>query len=382
MQTQVMPDVLATRGAAVPWLERAAPEGSSLSRVSLTSFPFTIGRLAPADLLVNSSRVSREHAAINSRDGRYFAQDRGSTNGTFVNGRRISEGEVELHDGDTLVIADVEFTFGGSQPGAEQETTTQALRATRVTQVGGLDLVRAVRRLHEVITLRCLPARFAPVVRLSDGQIVAFESPLGDDTSSAPRELAEAECRLTMRLQQLRRLTAAEHALSLPQESKLFLGIVPHELGAEELAESLLQLGQVVGQGRLVVELPDSAVSDAPMLMNLCEQLRAAEIGIAHVGFSAGGGQLRQRKEFAPNYLKLVGSLAHELHQSAPRRRQVQDIVIAARDLGAKVIVADVRREEEAAACLELECDLGVGSYFSQRERQHATGHGTSVCLI
>jgi EAL domain-containing protein (putative c-di-GMP-specific phosphodiesterase class I) len=381
MQTQVMPDVLAARNHVVPWLERAAP-GSSPSRVSLTSFPFTIGRLAPADLLVNSSRVSREHAAIHSRDGRYFVQDRGSTNGTFVNGQRITDQEVELRDGDALVIADVEFTFGGTVPGSEQETTTQTLRATRVTQVDGLDLIRAVRRMHEVVTQRCLPARFAPIVRLSDGQTVAFEAPLGDDASHAPRALVEAECRLTLRLQQLRRLTAAEHALGLPHDSGLFVGIVPHELGAEELGESLLQLAQVVGQGRLVVELPDSAVSDAPMLLGLCEQLRAAGVGIAHVGFSAGGGQLRQRKEFAPDYLKLVGSLARELHQSGPRRRQIQDIVIAARDLGTKVIVADVRREEEADACRELECDLAVGEYFSEKERQHATGHGTSVCLI
>ncbi len=185
-----------------------------------------------------------------------------------------------------------------------------------------------------------------------------------------------------MRLHQLRRLTAAEQALSLPHDSKLFVGIAAHELGADELAESLLQLGQVVGRGRLVVELPDSVVSDTPMLQKLCEQLRAADIGIAHVGFSTGGGQLRQRKEFAPNYLKLIGTLARELHQSGPRRRQVQDIVIAARDLGVRVIAADVRRQEEADACRELECDLGVGPYFSRKERESAAGQGTAVCLI
>lgn len=382
MQTQVMPDVPAVLAGDAPWLERAAPEGSSPSRVALLSFPFMIGRLAPADLLVNSSRVSREHAAIHERDGHYFVQDRGSTNGTYVNGQRLADQEVELHDGDVLVIADVEFTFGGSQRGTEQETTTQALRTTRVNQVGGLELVRAMRRLHEVVTQRCLPARFAPLVRLLDGQVAAFESPLGDDTCSAPRVLAEAECRLTMRLHQLRRLTAAEQALNLPPEAKVFVGIAPHELGTDELAESLLQLGQVVGRGRLVVELPDGVVSDAPILLKLCEQLRAEEIGIAHVGFSAGGGQLRQRKDFAPDYLKLIGTLSRELHQSAPRRRQVQDIVIAARDLGVRVIADDVRRQEEADACRELECDLGVGPYFSRKERESAAGQGTAVTLI
>src|SRR5262245_50455563 len=122
MQTQVMPDN-SSAAAAAPWLERCAPEGAGPNRVPLLAFPFTIGRLAPADLLVNSSRVSREHAVLVCEDGRFLLRDRGSTNGTFVNGQRIQE--VELQDGDTLVIADVEFTFGGSRPNNEQQATTQ-----------------------------------------------------------------------------------------------------------------------------------------------------------------------------------------------------------------------------------------------------------------
>src|SRR5262245_8268087 len=291
MQTQVMPDN-SSAATTAPWLERCASEGTGPSRVALLAFPFTIGRLAPADLLVNSSRVSREHAVVVCENGRYLVRDRGSTNGTFVNGQRIQE--VELQDGDTLAIADVEFTFGGSRPGTEQEATTQALRATGARRLDGLDLIRAVRRLHETVTQRCLPACYTPIVRLSDGQAVAYEALGADNVAKAPRELAEAECRLMLRLQHLQRLTAVEHALGLldggaAPNGKLFVGVVPQELDAADLADSLLRLSEVVGRGRLVIELPDAAVSDAPMLRDLCGQLRAAEIGIAHVGFSAGG---------------------------------------------------------------------------------------------
>src|SRR5438046_8971829 len=87
MQTQVMTDG-SSAAEASPWLERSALEGSSAARAPLLSFPFTIGRLAPADLLVNSSKVSREHAVIVCESGRYLVRDRGSTNGTFVNGQR------------------------------------------------------------------------------------------------------------------------------------------------------------------------------------------------------------------------------------------------------------------------------------------------------
>jgi EAL domain-containing protein (putative c-di-GMP-specific phosphodiesterase class I) len=385
MQTQVMSDDVRPAAEAGPWLERSAAEGSSRSRMPLLTFPFTIGRLAPADLLVNSSRVSREHAVIVCENGKYLVRDRGSTNGTFVNGQRIQE--VELQDGDTLVIADVEFTFGGSHPGAEQEATTQALRATGARRLDGLDLIRAVRRLHETVTQRCLPACYTPIVRLSDGQVVAYEALGADSAAKTPRELAEAECRLMLRLQHLQRLTAVEHAISLldgatTPNPKLLVGVVPQELDAADLADSLLRLSDVVGRGRLVIELPDAAVSDAPMLRDLCGQLRAAEIGIAHVGFSAGGGQLRQRKEFAPDYLKLVGALSRELHHSGPHRRQVEEIMAAAQELGAQVIAAEVRREEEAEACRELGCHLAMGPYFLERDRQLAAGHGTAESLI
>lgn len=56
----------------------------------------TIGR-ANADIVINDSEASRQHAAIEVRDGSYTLVDLGSTNGTSVGGEKISE-PVELHD--------------------------------------------------------------------------------------------------------------------------------------------------------------------------------------------------------------------------------------------------------------------------------------------
>jgi hypothetical protein len=52
----------------------------------------TIGRDAKNDLTFESSTVSREHAAIAFRDGRWYVEDRGSFNGTFLNGTRVQPG--------------------------------------------------------------------------------------------------------------------------------------------------------------------------------------------------------------------------------------------------------------------------------------------------
>ena len=69
--------------------------------------PFVLGKKKDkADGIINDSGVSRLHASLRRRDGRYFVSDLNSTNGTFINGRRLEPNETAaLEDGDTLQIA-------------------------------------------------------------------------------------------------------------------------------------------------------------------------------------------------------------------------------------------------------------------------------------
>ena len=58
-----------------------------------------IGRGTEADLWVEDGGVSRRHAKISCRsDGRYFVQDLGSTNGTFLGTQRVEVSEVRPND--------------------------------------------------------------------------------------------------------------------------------------------------------------------------------------------------------------------------------------------------------------------------------------------
>jgi len=53
--------------------------------------------------------VSRNHAVLVARDGKFVVEDQGSLNGTFVNRRRIDNQELE--NGDELQIGKYKLSF-------------------------------------------------------------------------------------------------------------------------------------------------------------------------------------------------------------------------------------------------------------------------------
>jgi len=62
------------------------------------------------DLPLHDARVSRRHAAIEKRDAEYVLVDRGSTNGTLLNGEPM-EGVVTLRHGDKIIVGDTVIEF-------------------------------------------------------------------------------------------------------------------------------------------------------------------------------------------------------------------------------------------------------------------------------
>lgn len=77
--------------------------------IAINKPQFIIGRLPECNLRIESKALSRRHAQINVNDGSVTVKDLGSTNGTFVDGQKITE-EVELKNGQTLRVGPLETT--------------------------------------------------------------------------------------------------------------------------------------------------------------------------------------------------------------------------------------------------------------------------------
>jgi adenylate cyclase len=118
--------------ATVPDAELQRPGGG---RIPLRG-TCTIGRGSTCDIVLNDSKVSRRHALIQpQKQYEFWLLDLGSSNGTYVNGRRITQ-PVLLRDRDQIELGPFRLVFrqskNASMGSPEPSTADQTIFAERV----------------------------------------------------------------------------------------------------------------------------------------------------------------------------------------------------------------------------------------------------------
>ena len=90
------------------WILRGPDRADTLTFRLPIGAAKTVGRAPRADFIIDAGLVSRLHCRLIASDEQLEVEDLKSTNGTFVNGKRVSKGR--LGKGDRLRIGRVELT--------------------------------------------------------------------------------------------------------------------------------------------------------------------------------------------------------------------------------------------------------------------------------
>lgn len=118
-------------------------KGGQQSQYDFSKPEITIGRMKGNDIVLPKGNVSKQHTRIFQRDGDFFIVDLKSTNGTYVNGRKVTS-EQRIDESDKIYIGDFVLQLerqqaSQSQPGAAggPPSPPQPQRGSDAGQSGG-----------------------------------------------------------------------------------------------------------------------------------------------------------------------------------------------------------------------------------------------------
>jgi len=350
-------------------LEGYVDDNREVWRTMIHKVPFQVGRRADSDLVLPFGRVSQRHAELFQSRDTLCLRDMGSTNGTFLNGKRVINA-CALKDGDILHFADHEFrlvTFSTLQP----PSATQTLRLDEF-HIPSRNFDR-LREFREMLDGGGARAAFQPLIELNGGGTMGYEV-LGraevGGVETPPAELfylAEAQG-LETELSATFRDKGVEEASLFTDNPAIFVNSHPTELlrGAQLLA-SLEQLRGRYPKQNLVLEIHESAVADMSALQALRSDLEKLEIGVAFDDFGTGQARLLELTDVSPQFVKFDRVWVHNLHQATRHRLDmVETLVGMVTNMGIETIAEGIECEEEAEACRKLGFEYAQGYHFGR----------------
>jgi EAL domain-containing protein (putative c-di-GMP-specific phosphodiesterase class I) len=305
--------------------------------------------------------VSKQHAELVYQDQALWVRDLGSTNGTFVNTRRVAE-PVRLNHDDLLQLSDSVFRV-------QRQTAQQEIQAQTIQ--GAFVQIQGLCQFDRLMSERAVIPHFQPVVSLGTGGVVGYEilarSPLeglenpGQMFAAAQRLDQESELSMMLRLEGVR------SGLALPGRPALFVNTHPKEVVTTDFLASLTEIRAIAPGQPLVIEIHEAAVTDPKTMKLLREKLSMFDIRLAYDDFGTGQARLDELTEFPPDYVKFDIKLIRNVHEATLQRRQMLGrLVEMVRALGAIPLAEGIELAEEAATCRLLGFMLGQGYYFGR----------------
>lgn len=252
-------------------------KGGAERRESFDKSVLTVGRVQDNDLTLAKGNVSKRHCRIEFTDGRFVVTDEDSTNGTYVNRRRIAAPTI-VREGDRIYVGDFILRI---------ETTPASENTDQVSEPGGRHAPQIVPQSErdEVDFARTAtapadsmrPAMGPPPIKVSrraemtsafpaaNADLLAVSSVAGGAERAAARTLVEEVWRrLEPRaLERMLDAEASDRVVRILAEQVLQLPSLGHSLSQASTDQALaLARNELLGLGPLDALLDDARVSE------------------------------------------------------------------------------------------------------------------------
>ena len=285
-------------------------EDAPIRDIPISVTPFQIGRKSGVTLRIPSPTVSNLHAEFVEQAGHLLLRDLGSTNGTYINGARIS-GEKQVYEGDLIQFSNVVFRLKRQNDTIGVDT----LQGENCDQA--MALIQFDRLLNEGAVI----ALYQPIVCSADRCVVAHEalgrSPLFGLKTPELMFQAAARLNLEAELSRMCRRVALESCREWSTAPHLFLNTHPTELqNVDVLIMSMQEMREAFPAPGITLEIHEASVTDTHSMRQLRAALTDLDIRLAYDDFGSGQARLIELGEVPPDVLKFDIAFTRDVHRA------------------------------------------------------------------
>lgn len=353
------------------WCLKGAPVDGNILIVPMRTFPVTVGRSTQCTLTIDSSGVSRVHASLdlNAR-GELFITDMGSTNGTFLNRKRITtptpvaEGDI-LHFGTAEFRIDRQVEIDDAQMFSESVTDQTCLFEAGSSLPENFLLLE--NEFREMLSCGQLQVAWQPIVDFQTLDVLAYEV-LGRGAHPAlPQSpyqlfLLAEKLHREVDLSEAFRVCGAQVAAKRDAPVRLFMNSHPSEMFMDGFFTSIDRIRAIAPKMELVMEIHETAVNEGNKMKAVVDQLRTRGVLMAYDDFGAGQARLREMAEIPADIVKFDMGLIRDIHLAPHKKQQMlEQLVKIVSDLGSQTLAEGVETQEEAEVCRQMGFQLCQG---------------------
>jgi|694.fasta_scaffold16833_4 EAL domain-containing protein (putative c-di-GMP-specific phosphodiesterase class I) len=346
---------------AIVWILAGSVNGKEETQnYSLVPPKVRVGRKPGSELLLSNPTVSGSHAEFILRKDELWLVDLGSTNGTFINGKRITS-ETQIQEEDLIQFAEVPLRVRRNHR-----------KMAASTVAGNSDeQAMALVQFDRLMEQRLVDPHFQTIIDLINGSTVGYEvlarsTVLGLESCGAMFDAA-ARLHMEVDLSRMLRWEGIRRATELPGNPKIFVNTHPLELQSDGLLNSMIMVRQLTQQASLVLEIHEAAISDPKQMRELKAKLKELRIELAFDDFGAGQTRLAELTEARPDYLKFDMSLIRDIDQAGPERQKlISSLINVTLDLGIAPLAEGIETPGEAEVCRQLGFQFAQGYHFGR----------------